>query len=53
MKDIKNDFADNKCIKEAADLFGSKRNEENLFNLFNVLIDRMLVNAEAPLLWLM
>lgn len=48
MKDIKNDFADNKCIKEAADLFGSKRNEENLFNLFNVLIDRMLVNAEAP-----
>lgn len=48
MKDIKYDYADNKCIKEAAELFGTARNEENLYNLFNVLIDRMLVNAEAP-----
>lgn len=48
MKDTKYDYADNKCIKEAAELFGSTRSEENLFILFNVLIDRMLANAEAP-----
>jgi len=48
MNDTKYDYADNKCIKETAELFGTARNEENLFNLFNVLIDRMLVNAEAP-----
>ena len=48
MSKIKYRYEENKCIKEAAEIFVEERKKENLFNLFNVLIDRMLVNAEAP-----
>ena len=48
MNETKYKYEDNTCIKEAVEQFGVERTKENLFNLFNVMIDRMLANVEAP-----
>ncbi len=61
MKDILNAFQDflngkpddpyrgNKYIKKAAEDFGKDRSEENLFNIFNTILDRMFNDGEAPM----
>lgn len=42
-------YADNKYIKMAAEEFAANRSEEKLFQLFNVLLKRMLDEGEAPM----
>ena len=61
MKDTLNAFQDflngnpddpyrgNKYIKKAAEDFGKERSEENLFNIFNTILDRMFNDGDAPM----
>ena len=42
-------YKDNRLIKMASEVFGNDRSRENLFILFNTILDRMFAEAEAPM----